>query len=619
MYEYTHIIAEAKSKFSPNLKPYTFTHDIIDTIEAFHQVSFNYLTIPPVKIKMKPVLFILKRKSNFKDMLKMRNFYEDANQKVSDSEEYRNNDNSSEKEVIDTEINAYSDEITINDTALEKELPETIELSEEETNFISDKLEEDSFHRETSLNNNFKARKDESKKIESDRESISKQLKKTKKEIDFNQVRSKIDDFKISKKKKTFRNIEIGDVEYEENLGIKKIDHTDKIIVDEIRDQDEISGIEIEKNLVYKTEYIDERFNRLNSDIEELSLNKRRKPLQNQEIEENTKKEKINPIDKKEEKNGILDQDKEEISSREFKENKNLENEDLKQSSIGNGFSDNEKSRKKYFEEEHKDHEEKLEEKTILNDVSNEVIAEKEIQVVEKNQPTIQKVLSENKVNFSLMKNNIAFRSRLKNKATPIETEKFNDNKQQVKRNLKKLIQKYRRKKFDDESIPGKQISEIKEEINEVVEDENKIQRDEVRKIQVQIMEIIENNPNIANKDLIKEKLQRTIIDELIKVIDEKVVEKTGKAISAKNIIKTKRLIEVIENTKSDSFKDLDENTKDIKDENVKYSNNEILREKNTGTIQTKADKIKEAQEKIEDIMNIIDDIVDTIEIHSNE
>lgn len=71
MYEFTHLIIEGKSKFSTNLKPYTATHDVMDTIEAFHEISFNYFQIPPVKIQTKPVLFILKRKKNYEDFLKI--------------------------------------------------------------------------------------------------------------------------------------------------------------------------------------------------------------------------------------------------------------------------------------------------------------------------------------------------------------------------------------------------------------------------------------------------------------------------------------------------------------------------------------------------------------------
>lgn len=72
MFHYSYLIAEGKSRFSSSLKPYTSTHDVIDTIEAFHQVSFNYYSMPPIKIKTKPVLFILKRKDNYEDFLPLK-------------------------------------------------------------------------------------------------------------------------------------------------------------------------------------------------------------------------------------------------------------------------------------------------------------------------------------------------------------------------------------------------------------------------------------------------------------------------------------------------------------------------------------------------------------------
>lgn len=69
-FEFTHLIAEAKSRYSANLKPYVSTHDILDTIEAFHQITFNYISLPPVSIKTKPVLYILRRRENYKEFLK---------------------------------------------------------------------------------------------------------------------------------------------------------------------------------------------------------------------------------------------------------------------------------------------------------------------------------------------------------------------------------------------------------------------------------------------------------------------------------------------------------------------------------------------------------------------
>lgn len=55
---------EAKSKYSPNIKPYLRTHEIIDSVDGFSHIALNYNGIPPIKIKTKPMIFIMKRKPN---------------------------------------------------------------------------------------------------------------------------------------------------------------------------------------------------------------------------------------------------------------------------------------------------------------------------------------------------------------------------------------------------------------------------------------------------------------------------------------------------------------------------------------------------------------------------
>lgn len=64
--EYTHLLVEAKSKYSPNLRTFSNTHIILDSVESFSQIALNYKLIPPVKIKTKPSIFILERK-DFRD------------------------------------------------------------------------------------------------------------------------------------------------------------------------------------------------------------------------------------------------------------------------------------------------------------------------------------------------------------------------------------------------------------------------------------------------------------------------------------------------------------------------------------------------------------------------
>ncbi|KAJ2944763.1 hypothetical protein O0L34_g1652 [Tuta absoluta] len=64
---YTHLIIEAKSKYSPVMKSFARTHEILDHVESFHQIAGNYKLLPPIKIKTKPALFILEKK-NFRVM-----------------------------------------------------------------------------------------------------------------------------------------------------------------------------------------------------------------------------------------------------------------------------------------------------------------------------------------------------------------------------------------------------------------------------------------------------------------------------------------------------------------------------------------------------------------------
>ncbi|XP_070523340.1 dol-P-Man:Man(7)GlcNAc(2)-PP-Dol alpha-1,6-mannosyltransferase isoform X1 [Cardiocondyla obscurior] len=66
MLQFTHLLMEAKSKYSPNIKPYLKNYDIIDSIDGFSHITLNHNILPPIRIKTKPSIFIMKRKSNIK-------------------------------------------------------------------------------------------------------------------------------------------------------------------------------------------------------------------------------------------------------------------------------------------------------------------------------------------------------------------------------------------------------------------------------------------------------------------------------------------------------------------------------------------------------------------------
>lgn len=66
MLQFTHLLMEAKSKYSPNIKPYLKTHDILDSVDGFSHIAINYNILPPIRIKTRPIIFIMKRKPNIK-------------------------------------------------------------------------------------------------------------------------------------------------------------------------------------------------------------------------------------------------------------------------------------------------------------------------------------------------------------------------------------------------------------------------------------------------------------------------------------------------------------------------------------------------------------------------
>lgn len=66
MLNFTHLVIEGRSKHSISIKPYLDSHEILDIVEGFSHLSFNYNIFPPIKIKMKPMIFVLKKSVNEK-------------------------------------------------------------------------------------------------------------------------------------------------------------------------------------------------------------------------------------------------------------------------------------------------------------------------------------------------------------------------------------------------------------------------------------------------------------------------------------------------------------------------------------------------------------------------
>ena len=59
MHSFTHLLIEAKSKRSIALKPYEDTHMILDSVDVFSHIQFNYDHFPPLRLRMRPAIFLL--------------------------------------------------------------------------------------------------------------------------------------------------------------------------------------------------------------------------------------------------------------------------------------------------------------------------------------------------------------------------------------------------------------------------------------------------------------------------------------------------------------------------------------------------------------------------------
>lgn len=60
---FTHLIVGSSSRDNEEMLHYVNTHGVMSTVPGFSHISFNYNTFPPLKIKTKTQIFLLKKKN----------------------------------------------------------------------------------------------------------------------------------------------------------------------------------------------------------------------------------------------------------------------------------------------------------------------------------------------------------------------------------------------------------------------------------------------------------------------------------------------------------------------------------------------------------------------------
>ncbi|CAH1169812.1 unnamed protein product [Phaedon cochleariae] len=536
LYGFTHLIAESKSKFSNSLKPYSATHDVIDTIEAFHQISFNYLTIPPVKIKTKPVLFILKRRKNYKDVLKIEESIEEV------------------QEYIVSHGNIEGN--------IEENLNETPEIED----IVSSKIIEGEVLPSGEANTNIEDLKELEDNLLFPEDMPNTDI--TDAEIEEQSTPIIVVEGNLPRIEETIKTYS--------KISEESVPSTETV---DIFNENTKTPDEKRMKLRPKTQFIQKEPSEKN-----LLKNKR---LKHEEYSENNPK--INMVD----------------SSIDF-ENKLITKLKIDRQTPNN--QDFAQARNKF----------KHKQDSQMN--SDQKVKKAEVANLEKDE----------------------YEESALRKIKVKEATEDSENKLHVKLNIRKIIQKYKRKKLDG-GKQGKELDQNKMPIVETVNKEELIQeeKEEILKIQQQIMTIIDDNPRITNKELIKKKLQETIMNELANFVEQrnnddvKKSEDIGHLKPSRNAkLMRNKIPEVqeIRDKTEEQFEGLEKSDEDFntgeqgstldvpsttkyEDKLSKTDEDLLIKDEKIAFVK----RFKKANEKLDNIMVIIDEIVDTIEITDEE
>lgn len=597
-YQYTHLIIEAKSKFSTNLKPFAQSHDVLETIESFHQISFDYFSFPPIKMRTKPVLFILKRKENFRDYL-------NANQQSIERLE------ESEEELIDSE-GQYMHSEDIEDELLssiqERDVSDEEELySGENLTPISgeaDKIEEVADVSEDGVGSKFfkfipvqnKSRKRVSMEI-----------------ITSNKAQDKDGD--VSKKSQEVSEGSIVQIEEARKMSLEVIDDVQSENVED--ESVEIVDTKKSKGVSKKSEERPRKPSR--AELRKQKAAKRLNEAKPESLEETTT-ENVESVEK----------------SVPIKEKRKFEQVRVKPSRRAKDL----KKEKEVIEdvdspEELKEDDKKLVEEPVkVEKKSKDKSPEEESQEVKKEKITKipKKTKDETILDGLNEEQRIGAQKRVKEIISEAKLEKkLSEPKLDVKDKLHNVLSKFKRKRSQDLETKKKQNRKgTKEAIRLIIERERQLEEEEeLHKLQLQIFEIIDSNPNILNKEFIKNKIKNVIVtetqmtkievasDEVFDVIQEtihkkprRVVELKKKEISAEEDI-NETVVSVESAEPQVILPDAVQHEDDY--ENSLYES--LQTDDNFRDISEFKDEYDAANEQLENIMSMIHEIINNVEV----
>lgn len=444
-FTYTHLIAEGKSKFSNKLKPYSRTHNIVDTIEAFHQISFDYLTMSPVKIKTKPVLYILRRKDNYEEFLEV-NGEEDLN-----DEEHSDLDSVSES--TEFQIGGIKDNVKQVIKEFKEEMVNKPQFPEKER--LSRVIRKDSIESNSKYDkksNEVKIHVDESDTSQKVgiKNSMKKLIKELKEEERSESGTDETGEFKEKGSREKFKTFKLNKLLTKDNLEDKQPVLTKKTLKEyQIKEPFEIDG----------------------------NINSKDK-LRDKSLQEN------------------LD------STKEYNTKRKLKHPPLRElTQIDITYRDENKN--DFLEENNVD--DKLSDFGVDNSISNT-----NVDTCGDNMCEFLNYKVEEKIDKEIDLYNVTESKRI-----ILDNQK---DVQGVKESIKKVINDFKKRKMENISAEmskenDQHLSGTKELIKSIIKEEKEnLEKEELAKIQEDILNVIDTNPNIINKNLIKDKVKEAFL-----------------------------------------------------------------------------------------------------------
>lgn len=78
IFRYTHLLVEQKGKYFYENEHLKQSHDLLESVNCFNSIGIEYRSFPPVKIRTKPCIVLLRRKSGFEPPIEIEDEHIDS-------------------------------------------------------------------------------------------------------------------------------------------------------------------------------------------------------------------------------------------------------------------------------------------------------------------------------------------------------------------------------------------------------------------------------------------------------------------------------------------------------------------------------------------------------------